>query len=215
MILLGFQCVRPDTFKSTPFSAAVSVCVDYCDHLPDTWCLDWVSSREFPGDFSHAEAQAIIEECTESFGRVWEWPDLMTDEAWARSFHARWAASRGYRLVAIACAPHDRERLANAMRPPPQQPGFSPNGALGIQIMAECAQSLNSRWPVLGWEVLEANSATVGDCHGASVATSAVTGLMPTYEEARALADDLQTRPDRSAWHCHIPIAIVAVSGGE
>lgn len=211
MILLGFQCLRPDARKSHPFAQALSLCDDYCDHLPDTWCLDWTTSRAVPGDFTPDEATRIISECTGAFGSAWEWPDLMVEGKWARSFYQRWAKTRGYRLVAIACAESDRLLLEEATRPPAPQEGFSPVGALGIHLMATRAQKIDDNWPILGWEVLDANSGIIGDCHTDSAVADAVTGLMPDYETATELVRDLDSRPDRPSWAHPIPIALVAV----
>ncbi len=211
MILLGFQCLRPDPLKSHPFAGALSICTDYCDHLPEAWCLDWTEPRMIPPDFTADESVGITSACTDAFGHTWEWPDLMTDESWVRSFHQRWAKARGYRLLAVACADQDRQQLADATRPPPQQEGYAPMGSLGIHVMATRGQSIDATWPILGWEVLDANSGVIGDCHSDSEVADAITGLMPSYEAASKLAQELHGRPDRPSWAHPIPIALIEV----
>ena len=211
MILLGFQCLRPNPTKSQPFTGALSICSDYCDHLPETWCLDWTTPRVIPGDFTPDEVVRMANECTDAFGGTWEWPDLMTEERWARSFHERWAKDRGYRLLAVACADRDRLTLIDATRPPHPLDGFSPMGSLGIHVMATRLNAIDEAWRVLGWEVLDANSATIGDCHSDPTAANAVTRLMPCYETADKLVRDLHGQPNRPSWVQPIPIALIEV----
>jgi hypothetical protein len=211
MICLGYQCLRPDRLKSTPFSAALSISDEYCDHLPETWTLTWTDPSGAQENFSTEEVERITRECTKAFNVHWHWPSILTDLAWAHDFHRRWAAARGYGLYAIACAEQDLSRLCDATRPSAPTPGFSPMGALGIHIMALRVESVDSSWQVIGWEILAANPCIIGECLLPLDGRDSVTGLYPTFEmahEAARLGNESVQTPSRGV---HIPVAILSI----
>ncbi len=184
-----------------------SICTDYCCHLPDTWCLDWVQPRQ-PPEWCPAEAVAALTACcTEAFGQQWAWPSLATDLDWLRRLHQAWGRQLGCTIRAFACADADADAVIAATRPPPQQPGFAPMGALGHHLMATRGQPTDPGWRLLGWEVLELNPVSLGDAHVDPDHIDPISRLMP-YAAARALARALDhDRSDR----CHAPIAHLAV----
>ena len=210
MHCLGFQCIRTDPLKSHPFSGALSVCDDYCDNLPETWCVDWVSDPDIPSWPTSAAAQAMISECTLMLGKTWEWPSIITDLAWARSLQRRWGKAAGCRLVALACDDEDVAQMVAATRPPAQQPGFAAMGELGHYVMAQRTGAFDPTWPVIGWEVLEANSALLADCHTDVSRADPVTGLLPDLAAARSLVATLQQSPTKTGYVL-IPMAIIDI----
>jgi hypothetical protein len=207
--------MRPNPLKSQPYGETLSICEDYCDHLPSTWCLDWTSPSSFPDDFSSEDIVEITRTCAASFDQSWGWPDLMMDLGWSRAFHARWGKDRGYQLFAIACASSDRERLAAATRPSLPDPGFAPNGALGIHIMAERAEPLGNIGSCIGWEILEANPSTIGDCHSDQSKGDAVTGLLPSHAAAMEVADVIAGKNTGAFRMELVPIAIISLKSME
>jgi len=214
MHCLGYQCVRTDPLKSHPFSGTLSACDDYCDHLLDTWCVDWVLNPQNPSWLPPAAAQAMIPECTSTHGKTWEWPSIATDLLWLRSVQQRWGREAGCRLIALGCDEADVAQMVDATRPPPQQPGYAAMGELGHHVMAQRAVTIDPTWPVLGWEVLEANSAILADCHTDNDRADPVTGLLCELAAARALVARLQQEPKKQAY-VFIPLAIVAIPEEE
>jgi len=209
--LLGFQCVRPHSEKSHPFSARLSMNDDHCDHLPDTWCLDWTTPHHIPPWFEPNGVPAITDHCSSAFETSFLWPSLMSDVVWARAFHRRWGRPNGCRLVAWGCAAADTLMVIKASQPPPQQAGYAPMGSLGHHTMAQRAISVDPSWTILGWEVLEVNSYCLGDCHSDRNCADPATGLMPSLEHARALANSIDPQRHQGPAYTCVPIACLEV----
>jgi hypothetical protein len=105
---------------------------------PDTWALEWV-------DTAPAERNALAAECgispedlpevvawaTDRLGRTFGWPHVFLELDAALEFRRRFLPD-GFRVLQIAL-PEDFVASFLAMAaPPPQQPGYAPNGETGV-----------------------------------------------------------------------------------
>lgn len=130
----------------------ISLSVETHNWLPGAWCLDWVSPSEHePSSDLIKSAQPWI---SDGFGRAWGWPGIMFDHAWAVQIQQRVGTAHGFTLVGIACREVDRAKIFQVTGPPPQVPGFSPEGEIGLHQACQSHRDIPQGHSILGWEAI-------------------------------------------------------------
>ncbi|MGE0454320.1 MAG: hypothetical protein AB7O37_16570 [Vicinamibacteria bacterium] len=129
---------------------------------PDTWAIEWVRTPEterleeamrcgIPAE----RLPSAVAWVTQRFDRQFAWSHVFLDREAAREFR-RLFLPEDFRLLQIGLAGDAVDKFLAAAAPPPQQPGFAPNGATGVYQALAGRQALppaaDRGFEVLGYD---------------------------------------------------------------
>jgi hypothetical protein len=130
--------------------------------VPDTWCIEWTqdtqeSRIEDAGAFGleSQDLKEIIEWVTPRFDKSIRWPNVIIDLETAEKLVCRFLSNLPDVKVLELCLHLNMvQEFCQEAEPPPQQPGFAPNGRQGVHevILEEKLPTQNGY--ILGFEPL-------------------------------------------------------------
>jgi hypothetical protein len=157
----GFLLMRPDSDRdpAIPDSCVYSLSGCLSEFLPDTWCISWAEDGKRDHDehcrrfeLANAEYASLTDLVTSGFGQKFGWTNTIYDLDTATELHERYGRSRGFRLVEVGLHDFDIAAFSDVATPPPQQPGYAPNGAAGVLTKLQQNLAMSPRGHVLGFE---------------------------------------------------------------
>jgi hypothetical protein len=159
----GFLLMRPDRTQrhSALSDLVVSICSCWSEFLPDTWCLAWAEDgrraqdehcRRFGLNFGEYHELSAL--ATAGFDSRFGWSNVIFDLDVALDLQRRYGRSRQFRLFEIGLHESDVSRFVEVATPPPQQPGYAPNGEAGALTQLKRSRRMSSEGRVLGFEPL-------------------------------------------------------------
>jgi hypothetical protein len=130
--------------------------------VPDTWCIEWTNDTqesriEDAGAFGleSQDLKEIIEWVTPRFDKSIRWPNVIIDLETAEELVCRFLRNLAHVKVLELCLHQSMvQEFCQEAEPPPQQPGFAPNGRQGVHevILKEKLPTQNGYF--LGFEPL-------------------------------------------------------------
>lgn len=137
----------------------------HANFIPDTWCIEWSSdswksraeeAREFAlSEESLAELTAWV---TPQLGSSIGWPNtIYSDEVAAQLVEQFLDRLQDVKVLEIALHSSLTETFCSEVEPPPQQPGYAPNGRQGIHEAILEGRSPSTGGSALGLEPLVFN----------------------------------------------------------
>lgn len=130
--------------------------------IPDTWCIGWTQDTQ-EERAEHAKAfgleSPVLEELTvwitERFDKSVRWPNIISDLETAKELISRFLSNlRDVRILELGLHESMVDRFCHVAEPPPQKPGFAPNGRQGVHEVILEAKLPNREGNILGFEPL-------------------------------------------------------------
>jgi hypothetical protein len=139
---------------------SASACIS--TFIPDTWCLEWtVNSPERRAEDAQAfelgfeTLQRLTSWVTPQFDRSFGWPNVILDLDIAnRLVEVFLGHLDGVKVLEVGLHESFVATLCEQLEPPPQRPGFAPNGRAGVYEAILRRRQLSARGHVLGFEPL-------------------------------------------------------------
>jgi hypothetical protein len=130
--------------------------------IPDTWCIEWTQDTsknrsEEAKTFGLDDSRVLdmIKWVTPKFNDTIVWPNIVIDITVAVRLVGTFLSNLpDVRLLEIALHKSQTDEFCLVAEPPPQQPGFAPNGRQGVHEAILKTKSPSKDGHVLGFEPL-------------------------------------------------------------
>ncbi len=156
---------------------------------PDTWCIEWTNDTQerrvgSAGAFG-LDSQTLEELtawATERFDRTIRWPNVITDLDTAGELVGRFFGSLPeVRALELCLHRSMTQSLCQEAEPPPQEPGFAPNGRQGVHEVILQGRPPAHGGNVLGFEplVFDCSLSHSWLCNGLETQVEQALGIIP------------------------------------
>lgn len=181
---------RPPSFSKALIPDQIISASDcIVDFVPDTWCIEWTQDTQEARKKKAATfeletnaLEALTRWVTPQFGENIGWPNVCFDLDIALQIvriHLKHLSD--VRVLQLALHQSHINEFCRVAEPPPQEPGFAPNGRQGVHESIRKGSPLTEGGKVLGFEplVFEYSLSCSWLCNGLETAVSDKLNIKP------------------------------------
>jgi hypothetical protein len=197
-------------YRKSDFLADRLVTVSTCvtETLPDSWAIEWVLKEQGEAirmaekwGINGSEVPRLVRWTTEAINRgLIGWPNVFASYDASQEFLREFPpVVSDWQLLGISLHREDAERFLRVTEPPQSQPGYAPNGEMGVRGIARQEDAPHPGGVVAGFDVLGVEisgtfhswlcNSLEEDASKRFNITPTKDGLLAKYTEAKQLAD--------------------------